>query len=82
MTKLWKAVHHKENLPLKSFMVKKILLDPARRDRAQADKKGTWMEIMTGPLKKFAKLEKWDNDWFNYEKRLKLFYKDVTGEEV
>ena len=52
MSKIWKSRFPKANF--KSYMVKKLLLDPARRERAQADRKAAWLELMNGPLKEFA----------------------------
>ena len=44
MTKIWKARFPAANF--KSYTVKKLLLDPARRHSAQTDRKAAWEELM------------------------------------
>ena len=69
MSKIFKSRY---GVDLKSFLVKKVLLDPARRERAQTDREGTWMEIMRGPLREFAEPSHWKGQTF-YEDYLRKF---------
>ena len=68
MAKIFKFRHQ---VPLKSYAVKKVLLDPAMLKRANADPAATWLEMMKGPLRKMAQGSK-DNDAYDYA--LTTFY--------